>query len=113
MWQESYIHLDNFHLNGIHSKKLNRNRKTKKLHIILPHHELMLTYWYKTYICLFKALAINKPVLQHHKGPAIFLDFSFLDMSRIYDNDRTIVVQVMMNLKVNSDSLFEEIYLRI
>ena len=46
-----------------------------KLPIILLHHELMLTYGYITHICLFKALAINKPVLKHHKIQASFLDF--------------------------------------
>ena len=74
----SGIHLYNFNLTGMHSEKLNTNRKTKKLSIILLYHELMLTYGYISYICLFKALAINKPFLQHHKGPAIFLNF-FLD----------------------------------
>ena len=95
----------------MYSEKLNRNGKTKKLPTILVRHELMLTYGYITYICLFKALVINKPVLQHHKSSASSLNF-FLDIPRIYDNDRTIVVQVMMNLKVNSDCVFEEIRVR-
>lgn len=54
-----------------------------------------------------KTLAINKPVLQHHKLAGIF--FNFLDTPRIYGNDRTKVVRVMMNLRVNSDSVFKEI----
>ena len=31
------------------------------------------------------------------------------DKARVYDNDRTIIVQNMMNLKVNRDFMFEEI----
>ena len=37
------VHLCNFHLTGMYSKKL--TRKTKKLPMVLLHHKLMLTYW--------------------------------------------------------------------
>ena len=61
----------------------------------------MLTYGYLTYICLFKALAINKPVLQHHKGSAKRSSLNFFTYAATYETDRTIIVKVMMNLKVN------------
>ena len=46
----------------MYSEKLNRNRETKKLPIILLHHDLILTYGYITYVCLLQAVAINKPI---------------------------------------------------
>ena len=61
----------------------------------------MLTYRYLTYICLFKALAINKPVLRRHKGSANRSSLDFFTYAPTYDPDRTIIVKVMMNLKVN------------
>ena len=37
---------------------------------------------------------------------------NFSDKARVYDNDRTIIVQNMMNLKVNRDFVFEEIIVK-
>ena len=104
-----YPPLYNFHLPEIYTKKLNRNRKTKKLQIILHHYELILTCCYITYICLFKVHAISKPVLQH-KGTAIFLEFFYIcggymsmseeSLSKLWWIGKSIAI------------VFEEIYLR-